>query len=140
MEIAMTTKEVLRGQVMAQVMDGKLDQASAATRLGIGVRQVKRLARRMRDEGVQGLISKKRGQPSNRRLSAELQAQVVELVGAHYVGFGPTLACEKLRERHDIKLSVETVRQAVLGAGLWRAKRGAGARTLCASAAPGAES
>ncbi|WP_300753553.1 ISNCY family transposase [Janthinobacterium sp.] len=125
----MMAKEVLRSQVMAQVVEGKLDQASAATRLGISVRQVKRLKRRMQDEGVRGLISKKRGQPSNRRMRAQLLAQVVELIGTHYVGFGPTLACEKLHERHGIKLSVETIRQAMLGAGLWRAKRGAGART-----------
>jgi hypothetical protein len=51
------------------------------------------------------------------------------LIGAHYADFGPTLACEKLEELHEIKLSVETVRQAMLRAGLWKARRGAGART-----------
>lgn len=66
----MTTKDVLRSQVMAQVMEGKLDQASAAARLGISVRQVKRLKRRLLDDGVQGLLSKKRGRPSNRRTPA----------------------------------------------------------------------
>lgn len=55
---------------MAQVMEGKLDQASAAARLGISVRQVKRLKRRLLDDGVQGLLSKKRGRPSNRRTPA----------------------------------------------------------------------
>jgi hypothetical protein len=34
-----------------------------------------------------------------------------------------------LHERHGIKLSVETVRQAMLHAGLWRVRGGAGART-----------
>lgn len=59
----MTAKDVLRSQVMAQVLEGKLDQASAAGRLGIGVRQVKRLKRRMLDEGTEGLLSRKRGKP-----------------------------------------------------------------------------
>jgi hypothetical protein len=127
--IAMTIKDVLRSQVMAQVIEGKLDQASAAGRLGISVRQVKRLKRRMQDEGVQGLLSKKRGRPSNRRTPAELLAKAVALIGEHYADFGPTLACEKLQELHAITLSVETVRQAMLRAGLWRARRGAGART-----------
>lgn len=129
MEITMTTKEVLRGQVMAQVIDGLLDQASAATRLGISVRQVKRLKRQMRSEGMLGMVSKKRGRPSNRVTPPALLTQVVELIRAHYSDFGPTLACEKLWELHDIKLSVETVRQAMLVAGLWKARRGAGART-----------
>jgi hypothetical protein len=127
--IEMTTKDVLRSQVMAQVVEGKLDQASAASRLGISVRQVKRLKRRLQDEGTQGLLSKKRGRPSNRRTPPEVLAKALALIGERYADFGPTLACEKLDELHEIKLSVETVRQAMLGAGLWKARRGAGIRT-----------
>jgi len=129
MEITMTGKEVLRSQIMAQVIDGQLDQVSAAARLGICVRQVKRLKRRMLNEGVQGLVSKRRGKQSNRSIPAALLAHAVDLIRTHYGDFGPTLACEKLRELHEIKLSVETVRQAMLAAGLWKARRGAGART-----------
>ena len=125
----MTAKDVLRSQVMAQVLEGKLDQASAAARLGISVRQIKRLKRRMLDEGTEGLLSRKRGKPSNRRTPADVLEKAVGLIGAHYADFGPTLACEKLEEVHEIKLSVETVRQAMLRAGLWKARRGAGART-----------
>lgn len=124
----MTTKEVLRSQVMAQVSEGSLSQAVAAAKLGISVRQVKRLKRRMLDEGVQGLLSKKRGRPSNRRTPAAVLAKAMALIREHYADFGPTLACEKLEERHEVKLSVETVRQAMIDAGLWRARRGAGAR------------
>lgn len=125
----MSAKDVLRSQVMAQVEDGKLDQASAAARLGISVRQVKRLKRRLRDEGTQGLLSKKRGRPSNRCTPQDVLAKAVALIGERYADFGPTLACEKLQELHEIRLSVETVRQAMLRAGLWKARRGAGIRT-----------
>jgi len=125
----MAAKDVLRSQIMAQVLEGMLDQASAAQRLGIGVRQVKRLKRCIQDEGTHGLPNKKRGRPSNRRIPQARLDEAVALVGAHYADFGPTLACEKLDELHGIKLSVETVRQAMLCAGLWKARRGAGART-----------
>lgn len=128
MMLEMTTKDVLRSQVMAQVLDGMLDQACAAARLGISVRQVKRLKRRMLDEGAPGLLSKKRGRPSNRATPADVLERAMALIGAQYRDFGPTLACEKLDERHGIKLSVETVRQAMMRSGLWRARRGAGAR------------
>lgn len=127
--IKMTTKDVLRSQVMAQVMEGKLDQAGAASRLGISVRQVKRLKRRLQDEGTQGLLSKKRGVPSNRRTPPDVLDKAITLIGERYADFGPTLACEKLNELHEITLSVETVRQAMLRAGLWKARRGAGIRT-----------
>src|SRR5690606_23909040 len=36
--------------------------------------------------------------------------------------FGPTLACEKLAECHSLAVSVETVRQWMIAAELWRVK------------------
>ena len=51
------------------------------------------------------------------------------MIGEHYHDFGPTLATEKLAERHDIHLSVETVLQIMIAAGYWKPKKGA---TICA--------
>ena len=48
---------------------------------------------------------------------------VLALVREHYADFGPTLACEKLAERHGHCLSVETLRQWMIAAGLWAPKR-----------------
>lgn len=124
MVIEMSDKEVLRSQVMAQLVEGKLDQESAAQRLKISTRQVKRLKQRYLEGGAKGLVSRKRGVPSNRRTPAAEMAQAMQLVGAHYADFGPTLACEKLRERHGLSLSVETVRKAMTAAGYWRPRRG----------------
>lgn len=52
-------KEIPREQVMAQLVDGKLDQ-----RLGIGIREVKRWKRGSAALGMTGLISKRRVRPS----------------------------------------------------------------------------
>ncbi len=125
----MSDKEILRGQLMAQLVEGKLDQQSAATRLSITVRQVKRLKHNFLKEGIAGLISKKRGQVSNRRTPTCMTAQVASLIGARYADFGPTLAAEKLSEVHGIHLSVETVRQQMIAAGYWKPKRGQSIRT-----------
>jgi len=127
--IKMSNKDVLRSQVMAQVLDGKLDQRGAADRLKISVRQVKRLKRRFADAGAEGLISKLRGRASNRRTPPAVLEQAMALVRERYSDFGPTLAHEKLGELHGIELSVETVRRAMIAAGLWKARRGAGARS-----------
>ena len=109
---------------MAQVMEGKLTQSEAAARMGLTVRQVKRLKRSYAVDGIAGLISKKRGQPSNRRICPRVIAQAMSLIGTHYADFGPTFACEKLSEQHGITLSVETVRQQMVIAGYWKPKRG----------------
>lgn len=78
--------------------------------LGISERQAQRLINRYRVSGAEGLVSRKRGQPSNRRLTESLKLRVLTLIRENYSDFGPTLAAEKLRERHNIRLSIETVR------------------------------
>lgn len=120
----MSDKEVFRVQVMAQLLEGKLDQRAASERLGISVRQVKRLKRSYVESGMDGLISKRRGRPSNHRLREEVVALAMSLIGTRYADFGPTLATEKLSERHGITLSVETVRKHMIAAGYWKPRRG----------------
>ena len=119
----MSDKELLRSQLMAQLVEGKLSQGDAALRLSVSVRQVKRLKRSYVLAGADGLISKKRGQPSNRRVAPAVLAHALKWIGAQYSDFGPTLAAEKLREQHDVALSVETVRKLMIAHGYWKARR-----------------
>ena len=91
--------------------------------LGISERHVKRLLRAYRQSGAEGLISKRRGKPSNNRLNAEVKKQSIDLIYSQYHDFGPTLAHEKLTEKHDLKLSVETVRKLMITEGLWKPKK-----------------
>jgi len=93
--------------------------------LAVSVRQIKRILRRYRTLGLPGLISKKRGRVSNRRVDETIRTTAIKMIGEHYCDFGPTLAAEKLAELHDIHLSVETVRQIMIAAGYWKPKKGA---------------
>jgi len=119
----MNGKELLRSQLVAQLIDGKLGQKEVAARLEVSVRQVKRLKRSYVEAGIDGLISKKRGQASNRRIAPDVLARAVELIGTRYSDFGPTLAAEKLREQHGVPLSVETVRKLMVAHGYWKPRR-----------------
>jgi hypothetical protein len=83
----------------------------AAARLSMSTRQIRRLVRRYRAEGPVGLISRRCRRPSNNRLEAAVENQVVRLLREHYADFGPTLAAEKLAGRHQIVLAKETVRR-----------------------------
>jgi hypothetical protein len=65
------------------------------------------------------LISKRRGKRSNHQLPDGVAVHAVDLIKQHYADFGPTLACEKLRERHKVNLSVEAVRKLMIDAELW---------------------
>lgn len=125
MGIMMSQKEAKRAQVMELLTAGKLDQKEAGKRLGVSVRQIKRIVRRYRIEGLPGLVSKKRGRSSNRRLDEETKRLCIELIGTHYRDFGPTLASEKLACRHGIHLCVESTRRLMMAAGYWKARKGA---------------
>jgi transposase len=124
MKKLMSQKEATRAQILGLVDELKISQKEAAKRLNITSRQVRRLIKRYHAEGLPGLISKKRGQVSNRRTDEATKATAIELIGTHYPDFGPTLVAEKLTEKHKLRLSVETVRQLMIVAGYWHPKKG----------------
>ncbi len=73
--------------------------------------------------GAAGLVSKKRGRPSNRRHSEEFRNAALDLIRERYLDFGPTLAREKLIELHHISVAKETLRQWMMAAGIWPSRR-----------------
>ena len=129
MDKLMSQKEVKKAQALELLKDKKISQEETAKRLDITTRQVRRLSKRYQTAGMDGLISKKRGSASNRRLDDTIRTTAINLISTHYRDFGPTLACEKLVELHDLQMSIETTRQLMIGAGYWRPKKGG---TICA--------
>jgi transposase len=121
--LAMSGGERDRAFLVRQAIDGGLSQREASERLGIGVRQFKRLVRNWRADGDAGLVSRQRGRPSHRRLSDDLRMRISLLLRQKYVDFGATLAAEKLAELDRIKISAETVRRLQIDLGLWRPKK-----------------
>ncbi len=119
----MSAGELERSHLVRAFLDGHLGQREASARLGIGVRQFKRLVRAWRGEGDAGLVSRQRGRPSNRRLDDARRAAIAALLRGKYAGFGATLASEKLAELDGIAVSVETVRGMQISLGLWQPKR-----------------
>src|ERR1700741_936239 len=117
--ITMSRKELTRLRVLIDVADGRLSVADATGLLGVGRRQIYRLLQAFRADGADGLISRKRGGPSNRALGSVFRETVLVIVRERYTDFGPTLAAEKLSELHGLDLGVETLRQWMIGAGLW---------------------
>jgi len=81
-----------------------------------------RLYKRFCKEGDKGLVSKRRGQPSNNRLPNVVREAISKIIKEHYPDFGPTFANEKLKEAHGFEVSNETVRQIMIRAGIWKGK------------------
>jgi transposase len=106
----MSREELRRVSVVQRVLDGELTQGRAAEVLGVCERQVRRLVRRVREEGEEGVIHRGRGRSSSRAIGRKVRRRVIALCRGRYVGFGPTLAAEKLRDEEGIVLSRETLR------------------------------
>ncbi|MCB9110832.1 MAG: ISNCY family transposase [Anaerolineales bacterium] len=121
--IAMSSKEISRLEVMQKLEEKRLSQKEASAMLGVGVRQIKRLLKLYRQEGAKGLVSKHRGRKENNRLDEKVLSKALELMKGKYKGFGPTLAQEKLVEKEKLNISVESVRQLMIGEGLWKARK-----------------
>ena len=108
---------------MQRLVEKLTIQKEAAEVLGISVRQVKRLVKVYRREGAKGLVSKRRGKPSNNQLAEETKQKALDLLKSKYVGFRPTLAHEKLVELDGLKICDESVRQLMIEERLWKPKK-----------------
>jgi hypothetical protein len=115
----MSDGELTRLEVLRDLDRRRLTTEAAAQLLGLGHRQVFRLLKTYRMAGAAGLISKRRGYPSNRRKPEAVRTEALSLIRERYWDFGPSLAAEKLREVHGIRLGRETLRLWMVEAGLW---------------------
>jgi transposase len=109
-------------KVMAPVLRGERTQAEAAHLLGRSVRSVRRLQRKLEDQGDAAVIHGLRGRPSNRRLPAAFRQQVLDTYRQHFPDFGPTFACEKLAEL-GLEVGPDTLRRWLTDEGLWQPHR-----------------
>ena len=94
-----------------------------ALKLGLSVRQVKRLKGRIKKEGPDGLAHRNLGKPSNRRVKKKITNQVIKLIKNRYYDCGPTFVSEKLSDCHSINLSTETVRYLMTQNKLWTPRK-----------------
>jgi len=122
-DILMSEKEIYRYEILEKVKKRELELSKAAIFLGLGYRQTKRIWASYKKEGKKGLISKKRGKQSNRKMAQEKENKIIKLIHERYPDFGSTFAAEKLLEKHDIKVSKEKLRQLYIQEGLHRPRK-----------------
>jgi transposase len=124
----MSSRELEHVEVMGRVDSGDLKLKHAAEMLELSYRQVKRLWRRYRKKGPEGLKHGHAGGCSNRGKPKKLRRRVLQLIRKKYSGseesrFGPTLAAEHLAEEDGIVVDHETLRRWMLEEGLWSRQR-----------------
>jgi len=119
----MNDKEVNRMPIMEKLLKKEIKQKQAAQILGLSLRQIKRLKKRYKKQGAEGLIHKNRGRVSNHKIPSKEIDRATKIVKKRYWDFGPTLAWEKLTQDHHLSFSVETLRKAMIRDGIWKSKK-----------------
>src|SRR5689334_2248195 len=117
-ELRVSQREMHRMHVVRLTIEGRETVGRGAKLLGISPRQMKRLRRKLKQRGVEGLLHGNRGKaPWNKTVSEKIK-QVVELARGRYQGFNDSHLTEKLREKAKIALSRPTVRTILRQGGI----------------------
>jgi len=124
----MSRRELRRVEVLARVQAEELKLIDAASLMGVSYRQAKRIGKRYREEGAEGLKHRSAGRRSSRAKPEKFRRQVLGLVRRKYSGeegrrFGPTLAAEHLSAEDRLAIDAETLRRWMLAEGLWSRER-----------------
>jgi transposase len=121
--IMLRQKELKRLHVIHKVLQGELTQGEAAELISLSERQIRRIVKRLREEGDEGIRHKSRGRESSKKISHRVKSRIIELYRQKYYGFGPTLTAEKLLEIEGIEISRESVRTLLVDSGDWQKER-----------------
>jgi transposase len=103
----MRRSEALQGVRMIKFLDvlgryeaAAFNQLEAAELLGIGERTFRRWRQRFEDDGEMGLLDRRLGKASGKRVPLDREAQVEALYRTHYAGFTAKHFHEHLVQRH----------------------------------------
>lgn len=87
------------------------------------MKQTRRIQARYCKEWSKWLIHRARGKPSNNKWDLSQYIPALEIIKERYYDYGPTLAWEKLSEKHGITIPVSTLRLAMMYAWIWKWKK-----------------
>src|SRR5512134_2994207 len=117
-EMRVSQKELHRLHVVQLTLEGRESVGKGARLLGISARQMKRLRRKMKERGAQGLMHGNCGKRSWNKTGSEIVEKVIGFASGRYQGLNDTHFAEKLREKEQLKVSRATVRRALRQAGI----------------------
>ena len=104
--------------VLLKAMAKRITWWEAAEIIGVTDRTMRRWRERLEADGYSGLVDRRKGKPSDRRVPVAKVEQVLGLYRDTYFDLNMRHFHEKLGEEHGIELSYTFVQKALQGAGL----------------------
>ena len=77
-EAYMTKRDLNRAEVLSRVRRKEISLLQASKEAGLSLRHLQSLYKGFKEHGATSLASKKRGKPSNNKLSASKKARIME--------------------------------------------------------------
>lgn len=122
-EWQLSAKQITKYTVIKDAIKGHLKANQAAEELNLSIRQIFRLKKALREEGMDGIIHGNKGRRSPRRMPDKLRDRIDSLYKGKYAGFNISHFTEMLEEREKILLSRETVRGILLKKGSYKKRK-----------------
>lgn len=104
--------------VLLKAMAKKITWWDAAEIIGVTDRTMRRWRQRMDEGGYAGLVDRRKGKGSEKRVAVAIVEEVLRLYKETYYDLNMRHFHEKLTEQHGIRLSYTWVQKALQGAGL----------------------
>lgn len=121
--ISLTDRELRRLDIINRLIRKQINGTQASQLLNLSVRQVRRLKTDVLQNGPKAIAHANRGKASHNCLSKDKRNLIVFLIKEQYYDFGPTLAAEKLAERHNICHDPNTIKAIMVAEKLWTPRR-----------------
>jgi len=121
--ITMSLTEVKKYDIIKKVLNKELNGTEAAKLLNLTPRHIRRLKKKVDNDGIRALAHGNRGKPGNRRIPDNERKKIAVLINRKYPDFGPTLATEKLAELDKIKRSRGAIRSIMIKEEIWKPKQ-----------------
>ena len=122
-ELRVSQRELQRMHVVRLTLEGRESVGKGAKVLGICARQMKRLRRKMKERGIEGLLHGNRGKQPWNKTASETIKKVIELARGRYHGLNDTHLTEKLNEKEKLSISRATARDILRQAGIAAVKK-----------------
>ena len=106
----LTMKDKNRVEAIEALMDGRIEVDEAGRVLNRSVRQIYRMLKRLRGEGLEGLMHKSCGKKSPRKIKKAIRQKILDLARGKFKDINDTHLKEILLREEEIKIGRETLR------------------------------
>ena len=113
-----TMAELNRYEVIRYLLDERMTNRAAGRSLGLSIRQIQRIKKRVNEEGVRGVFHGNKGRKPVHAFSLEIKEEVISLFREKYFDFNFSHLADYLSATEGINIGRETLRKWLRSAGL----------------------